>query len=544
MRSAFKFFCILSLSVLSFFSCEASVRGGSMDDVEVEIYDSSSWNGADSVVSDPELGSLVFQTPAAQDEEIFYIITLDDGLIEKELGSSKVIVFKNLAMKNYEFTCHAYSEDGTLLASGSSSVMIESGKTNSLNLVLHRVHSAVTYTITVGSFAHGNVSASRTDASAGSLVVLTVEPNAGYELEPGSISVTDSDGQSISLTTLTDGVSYRFSMPESNVSVSATFQLETYKFHSTVTSVGSGYNGTAGTDGTYVYFGDWPQTIKGASVTVDETHSITMGGNTYYLGNDGNYYAKMNASVYFGSNYSFHDGTSITDGSQYYFKVEPIIWRVLNPSDSGEKILLAESILTSGIPFFESTSTRTSVANTIYANNYEKSQVRAYLNGLSYSNASNSTVSTYQNKGFLYSAFGESARGLILNRSVDNSLGSIYPSGTTSPAASDYTCDNTSDKVFLMSVNEVTTTSYGFSSGTSSGPARKRKSTDYALATGAYKNNNGYGWWWLRSPYQPSSTSPSPSTCAVRTCSFDGATGNPDADESGGGICPAIRVSF
>ena len=524
MRSAFKFFCILSLSVLSFFSCEASVRGGSMDDVEVEIYDSSSWNGADSVVSDPELGSLVFQTPAAQDEEIFYIITLDDGLIEKELGSSKVIVFKNLAMKNYELTCHAYSEDGTLLASGSSSVMIESGKTNSLNLVLHRVNSDVTYTISVGSFDFGNVSASRTDASAGSLVVLTVEPNAGYELVPGSISVTDSDGQSISLTTLTDGV--------------------TYKFHSTVTSVGSGYNGTAGTSGTYVYFGDWPQTIKGASVTVDETHSITMGGNTYYLGNDGNYYAKMNASVYSDSNYSFHDGTSITDGSQYYFKVEPIIWRVLNPSDSGEKILLAESILTSGIPFFESTSTRTSVANTIYANNYEKSQVRAYLNGLSYSNASNSTVSTYQNKGFLYSAFGESARDLILNRSVDNSLVSIYPSGTTSPAASDYTCNNTSDKVFLMSVNEVTTTSYGFSTGTSSDPARERKPTDYALATGAYKSSDGYGWWWLRSPYQPPSTSTSTSNYSVRTCSFDGATGNPDADESGGGICPAIRVSF
>ena len=35
-----------------------------------------------------------------------------------------------------------------------------------------------------------------------------------------------------------------------------------YQFHSTVTYLDAGTDGTAGTNGTYCLFGDWPQTIK------------------------------------------------------------------------------------------------------------------------------------------------------------------------------------------------------------------------------------------------------------------------------------------
>ena len=66
-----------------------------------------------------------------------------------------------------------------------------------------------------------------------------------------------------------------------------------YEFHSTVTVLPKGTDGSAGTDATYVYFGDWPQTIKDPSVTINEKKTMKMGPNVYYKGDDGAWYAKV-----------------------------------------------------------------------------------------------------------------------------------------------------------------------------------------------------------------------------------------------------------
>ena len=136
-------------------------------------------------------------------------------------------------------------------------------------------------------------------------------------------------------------------------------------------------------EATYCTFGDWPQTIKEESVTVDETKSVTMGSMTYYLGSDNNYYAKCTENAY-ESSYTYSNGDTVAQSSansEKYFKVEPIKWRVLNPSASGDKILVAESILTANVPYYGSTSNRTLNEATIYANNYKYSNIRAFLNG-------------------------------------------------------------------------------------------------------------------------------------------------------------------
>ncbi len=44
---------------------------------------------------------------------------------------------------------------------------------------------------------------------------------------------------------------------------------------------GATVTGAVGTSGTYVLFGDCPQTIKAASVTVDETDSVVVGAFTF-----------------------------------------------------------------------------------------------------------------------------------------------------------------------------------------------------------------------------------------------------------------------
>ena len=254
------------------------------------------------------------------------------------------------------------------------------------------------------------------------------------------------------------------------------------------TALPAGTNGTAGTSGTYVLFGDWPQTIKADSVTVDESQSVTMGANTYYKGSDGAWYAKCTEKAY-GSGYKYSDGTDVaqsTANSTKYFKVEPIKWRVLTDSYNGKKLLLAENILAAH-RYAES------------SNNYKNSEIREWLNGT-----------------FLGAAFTSTAQNQIATTNVDNSARSTNPASDENAnlwnsGNNDYACENTSDKIFLLSEQEVTKSDYGFAAynvykGDSNGTTestRIRMTTDWSKAGGAYQNTTaGYdGWWWLRSPY-------------------------------------------
>ncbi|MBR6080157.1 MAG: formylglycine-generating enzyme family protein [Treponema sp.] len=71
---------------------------------------------------------------------------------------------------------------------------------------------------------NGSVSADRQTAQKGQTVTLTLTANAGYKF--GSISVKDASNNSVQTTTVTAGTKYTFVMPESNVTVSASFTPE------------------------------------------------------------------------------------------------------------------------------------------------------------------------------------------------------------------------------------------------------------------------------------------------------------------------------
>ena len=311
---------------------------------------------------------------------------------------------------------------------------------------------------------------------------------------------------------------------------------------------------------TYVYFGVFPKTVlpSTSTVTVDESTSITMGANTYYKGSDGEYYAKVTENAYLPS-YSYTDGTTVESSpasSTRYFKVEPIKWRVLTTdyNGTGEALLLAEDILTSNVPYYVSTSSRTIGGATVYASNYKYSTIRAYLNG-SYESDDTQTQ-TYADKGFLQTAFIAAAQAKIATATVDNSgestsdaTGTVSKAdGTNSIFPTDYTCANTNDKIFLLSKKEVTTTDYGFAAynvyvGDSNGTTesnRIRVTTDYAKANNAYQSTTtGYGgWWWLRSPIYFDSD-------FAYVVEFEGRGDlNAGVYSLHGGIVPALCISF
>ncbi|MDY4397314.1 MAG: S-layer homology domain-containing protein [Oscillospiraceae bacterium] len=77
-----------------------------------------------------------------------------------------------------------------------------------------------TYAITVDSAKNGDVTVSPRNASKGTTVTLTVEPDKGYTLE--TLTVTDKNGDEIALTNKGDG-KYTFKMPAGKVYVEATF---------------------------------------------------------------------------------------------------------------------------------------------------------------------------------------------------------------------------------------------------------------------------------------------------------------------------------
>ena len=79
---------------------------------------------------------------------------------------------------------------------------------------------SATYTVSVDSSRHGDITVSPKSASKGTTVTITVKPDDGYELD--ELTVTDKDGDSIKLKDKGDG-RFTFTMPASKVTVEATF---------------------------------------------------------------------------------------------------------------------------------------------------------------------------------------------------------------------------------------------------------------------------------------------------------------------------------
>ena len=221
----------------------------------------------------------------------------------------------------------------------------------------------------------------------------------------------------------------------------------------------TGVQNINGTEYDLVTFGNFPQSEKDSNVTVSTT-ATNVNGFTCYKGSDDEWYVNLDSK---------------------YYKVEPIKWRVLTTDykGTGKKLLLAENIL----------------INKAYdddSNSYADSTIRAYLTG-----------------DFLTTAFTQAEQDAIATTTVINNASSTNPDSNFEEwnnGANQYASDTpTSDKIFLLSLQEATRTDYGFAAYDQEGigNTRIRMTTDFAKANGAYQNSTAGkgGCWWLRSPY-------------------------------------------
>jgi len=412
------------------------------------------------------------------------------------------------------------------------------------------------------------------ETSAAKLVSITITPPArtvysvGQSFDPTGMVVTATynDGESKDVTSLATtnfdtvagekglGKTVTVSYTEEDTTETDTFTVDvaSYQFTETVQDVDSSYTGTM-TEGTYKKFGEWPQTIKEEDVEIG-AGTLVRGGLTYHVGSDGNYYVEAEEKANdTGTQYKYSNGEQVGQGgtSTKWFKVEPIVWRVLNKDykTTGTALLLAESILTGGIPYYDVYNVDRTVGEaTIHPNNYEHSAVRAWLNGLEYeykkdANTAQTTEKKYLAAGFLQTAFTADAQSLIADTTVDNGVTSTFGTGEKTEE-NPYACDKTNDKIFLLSQQEATNSGYGFAiyNKSGKGSTRIRVTTDYAKATGAYHRDSteGYGgwWWWLRSPYYGHGNG------ARVIDSLGNASNFNNVNDSNGGVVPALSISL
>lgn len=230
---------------------------------------------------------------------------------------------------------------------------------------------------------------------------------------------------------------------------------------------------------TDVYYGTYPQTVVDDSSLISSLNSLTSTNANGYYEFEGEEYAEVVAHPA-ETGYKFINGSTIQSGQTYYFKVEPIKWRVLEEVD-GTYTLLSEYIIDKQA-FHTSSDNRTIGGQTIYANNYEHSTIREWLNN-----------------AFYNKAFSSPEKGSILTTLVDNS------ESTTESPTNPYFSNNTMDKVYLLSYQEAISSTYGFSTDAGGSSTRRAVTTDYARAVGAYMLTStsyyGNGHWCLRSPY-------------------------------------------
>lgn len=237
----------------------------------------------------------------------------------------------------------------------------------------------------------------------------------------------------------------------------------------------------------YIYFGKYPQTvvtdyniIKELEKLCENQTSCVYEGEEYVkLEATPSVFAKFNNPVEKMLNDTLSSTNEITSKTTYYFKVEPIKWRVLSTND-GKVQLLCEYALD------VNTFGKEQIINgqKSYANNYENSIIRTWLNNEFYNTAFSTDEKTYINI-----------------TEVDNSSLS-----TSSKSDNKYASHNTLDCVYLLSYKQATSVKNGFI--TSSDEQDEKKAcltTDYARAKGAVINLSdeyfGYANWMLRSPF-------------------------------------------
>ena len=284
-------------------------------------------------------------------------------------------------------------------------------------------------------------------------------------------------------------------------------------------------------DGDYIYFGHWPQTLERDENVVAKLNEMAgtpplprdKNANPYnWESHEGTTYMWQKIVIYNGTKYlgvQMNDYRAsgidalydiITENGYYklnvyWFKYEPIKWRILTTNENSAFIMSDIALdFFSMQPnrkseirddLFASYNNSTGVPDGTYANNWEYSFIRSWLNEIFYNEV-----------------FNDLQKEIIQTTHLDNSARSCNPDeypkyyGYGENAGKNKyadQCKDTDDKIFLLSLRDVTATAYGFNKDVlAEDPARNLKASDFAKFHGVSMGNTqkDYVTWYTRSP--------------------------------------------
>lgn len=247
---------------------------------------------------------------------------------------------------------------------------------------------------------------------------------------------------------LTCSKKYSFIMPSNDYEITAKYYLD-----DEYSSMQAG-TPLLSSDGKSIIYGLYPQTNINDPTIISNLNNLTAPeGNGWYLYNN-EYYAKMKPCYPY-LEPKFDNGTTYDMETTYWFRCEPIFWNILENKNS-EYLLLSSVLLDAKVYQYDNHGEDLGY----YINNYEKSNIRKWLNGSFYDSAfslGNSNVQTAL---------------------VDNSISS------TENNSGQFVCNNTYDKVFLLSFHDYLNSDYGFSVSEKEDKARICEITDWGKANG------------------------------------------------------------
>ncbi|MBQ2694071.1 MAG: hypothetical protein IJF57_00825 [Clostridia bacterium] len=232
----------------------------------------------------------------------------------------------------------------------------------------------------------------------------------------------------------------------------------------------------------------------------------------------------------------------------YYFEYEPILWQVLDPSTG----FVVSCDILDAQPF----------CNTLYwvdkngdGSDYddEDSEYFGDKSGTSYANNwEHSSIREWLNDDFYNTAFSNSEKLAIQYTNVDNTNilkqmaehMSVYASiPYREKLADNYACGYTTDEIFLLSADEIITEKYGFEAYSSSSVSQDSDTrtaseiSDYAKSQGL-EMSYGTAPVLLRSPYAYGNS------MEVYTITSSGGLGRTTTHDTGHGIRPAMTVDL
>ena len=352
------------------------------------------------------------------------------------------------------------------------------------NLILEARYSINKYTITIDNKAEG-------------VTISGITSGNEYEYD-SQIALT--------ATNIPSGYTIRWERSDGVIFVGDTCAFKMLSENITITTTTRPYT----REENKIYFGTYPQTLVSDDTIISvlntkvgdlptDTDTKAWTDYNYYISssiasfmfyqdidydNNGTYdyrgvyfiqYRPYDYSSSSSTSYTYQDDNGYSTNTIYWFSYDPIEWDILSESN-GKALIIANLILDSQ-DYYPSNSLSSFSHNggTGYASNYELSNIRKFLND-----------------NFYNTAFNDLQKSLIKTTTVNNSVSS------TACSTSDYACNDTNDKLFLLSYKELTTYY-------TSRESKLAKGSDYAKSQGLYFNASsgnyqGYSKWWLRSP--------------------------------------------